>query len=727
MERTARARGIPPEFSVAALVAASCVPLFRLFSSGGLGGVVILSLGLSLSIAVAARRNNVPALAAWLASAAALFWFISVRFLPETLWGPFPSLETFRELGPVIAEASKRIIEDSAPVAPTVPLMVMVTAGIWMTAWLTEAAAFWIGNPLLAIASTTPMFVIPGAITPSRRLWFDVAAWVVAAAWVLFETERVRAASMTARADSMPGWRARPAVRIALAGAIIAAAAMPLMPGYGGAPAFNTAGLSDRVVFNPLVAVRPTLNHSPARTLLTVRMSEPSYLRLTTLDTFDGKQWQIAKGRTTSAIEGLRVSPDAPEVASRLMVQEVEILALAGPWLPTAYDPVVLRPDVPIGAVLENESRAVIMAEGSLQPGVRYEVTSEVPRPRVADLDRPATYDEDLFAADLALPKLPRQVADLARQIAGDQPTPYRKALALQDHLRTFTYDLNVAEGHSYSTLLQFLTEAKRGYCEQFSAAMAVMARSLGIPARVAIGFGYGKPLDDHGLYRISTTEAHAWTEIYIPGSGWLAFEPTPRAGVTNVPEYARPQAAPLPSGSASPSPSASPGESPEPTATATNTKKDPGEAAGGSGARAQRPAWLLPIIVIVAGAFLLASVAAVLAILRRRRWVHRPAREAVAARYVDFLEWCAAVGFGRAPGETPLEHASRLGLRAPPAAEPLSRVAALADEALWGVPNGLVEADFVDAASAARAALVTELPRFRRAIAGAGWGRWRA
>ena len=125
----------------------------------------------------------------------------------------------------------------------------------------------------------------------------------------------------------------------------------------------------------------------------------------------------------------------------------------------------------------------------------------------------------------------------IAERVAGSQTTPFRKALALQNYLRTFTYDENVALHHSFKDIVDFLTKTKRGYCEQFAGSMALMARTIGLPSRVAIGFGFGARVGDK--YTITTREAHAWVEIYFPGAGWVAFEPTPRAGVAQIPSYA--------------------------------------------------------------------------------------------------------------------------------------------------------------------------------------------
>ena len=102
--------------------------------------------------------------------------------------------------------------------------------------------------------------------------------------------------------------------------------------------------------------------------------------------------------------------------------------------------------------------------------------------------------------------------------------------VALQNWFRTeFAYDLSVQAGNSDDAVRQFL-RIRRGYCEQFSATFAAMARSLGIPARVAIGFTPGELRDD-GLYHVYDRHAHAWPEVWFDGFGWVSFEPTPGRG----------------------------------------------------------------------------------------------------------------------------------------------------------------------------------------------------
>jgi hypothetical protein len=136
-------------------------------------------------------------------------------------------------------------------------------------------------------------------------------------------------------------------------------------------------------------------------------------------------------------------------------------------------------------------------------------------------------------------------VRALAEGVTRDAPTNFQKAVALQTFFREtggFRYDLNAApEGNGVDDLESFLDEndGRVGYCEQFASAMAVMARMLDIPARVAVGF-LSPEARGGGTYEYSTHDLHAWPELYFEGAGWVRFEPTPADRAPEPPDYTR-------------------------------------------------------------------------------------------------------------------------------------------------------------------------------------------
>jgi transglutaminase-like putative cysteine protease len=122
---------------------------------------------------------------------------------------------------------------------------------------------------------------------------------------------------------------------------------------------------------------------------------------------------------------------------------------------------------------------------------------------------------------------LPSRVRELAQEVAGNEATAFEQALALEQFLRQYTYSLDVELPPDNADPVDFfLFEQQVGYCDYFASAMTVMARSLGLPARLAIGYLAQEP-DGAGVQIIRQINSHSWTEIYFPEYGWVEFEPT--------------------------------------------------------------------------------------------------------------------------------------------------------------------------------------------------------
>ena len=202
-------------------------------------------------------------------------------------------------------------------------------------------------------------------------------------------------------------------------------------------------------------------------------------------------------------------------------------------------------------------------------------------------------------ATDLTVPAgLPATVHDTALRVTAGATSEYAKAVQLQDWFRTeFTYSLDQPPTDSAQAIESFLT-VRKGYCQQFAATYALMARSVGVPTRVVVGFTPGAP-STNGSYLVGTHDFHAWPEVWFAGVGWVRFEPTPRVGgdsTVAVPSWSGPAAvAPAPtsgaSAAATPSPRATqPGRARQPLSEGARPRR----AAGGpaANARAVRCSW---------------------------------------------------------------------------------------------------------------------------------------
>ena len=358
---------------------------------------------------------------------------------------------------------------------------------------------------------------------------------------------------------------------------------------------------SEVTIQNPTADLLRDLNRGPDIPLLTVTTDDPDpeYLRVTVLKRFSGSEWSPGNRDIPPENQPDGPMPPLQGVSSQVPRQEYRYQvaienSLNSSWLPT---------QAPISAIqapgdwrYDSATTDFFRWDEDLDTrGIEYSMTA-------VDLDITA---RGLETASLAtsevddeytdLPDdLPDLVERLAFEVTGDAVSKYDKAVVLQDWFRAnFEYSLRRGpRGSGSGDLEAFLTpgeEGRVGYCEQFAASMATMARVLGIPARMAVGFLTPERVGN-GTYVYSSDDLHAWPELYFDGFGWVPFEPTPPVRAESVPSYARglgpvgPDGNPRASDSASPSTSASPraGETLRQDPQAPNV--DPTEADGATG-----------------------------------------------------------------------------------------------------------------------------------------------
>jgi transglutaminase-like putative cysteine protease len=263
----------------------------------------------------------------------------------------------------------------------------------------------------------------------------------------------------------------------------------------------------------------------------------PHYWRARVLNLYSGRSW------TTDA----RVSPQEP--GSLLdtpfpgaIVQEVED-AFPDRQLVIGL-PDVLDVSIPTNA--ERLADGTLVALTEREPATHYRVVS-----RLQEFAAPPPPDGPPpdMSAYLGLPgDLPPRVMELARAIVGDRSSAYARALALEEYLRALPYRYQVQPlPRAGDAVDQFLFDMRQGYCTYYASAMAIMARSLGIPARVATGYFTGTYDRSSATYIVHEADAHAWPELYIDGR-WMPFEPTPiRPLPARADREAPPPPAPVP------------------------------------------------------------------------------------------------------------------------------------------------------------------------------------
>lgn len=304
--------------------------------------------------------------------------------------------------------------------------------------------------------------------------------------------------------------------------------------------------------------------------LLRVESEDPHYWRTIQLDRFDGFRWEVATEglaldrplELPEQVEGADAGPPNPGWVEQVTftVGALDSGLLVAPGAVRAVDG--------LDGIVPGAGGTSLTSE-SLGEGDEYTVTSYVPEPSAAQLRAaPAGYVPELHRyTQVTLPRrspvaeagsgsalaaapgvsvplygsagvaqvdrrlrrsLYADVHSLARRLTAGAPTAYDAVTAIEQHLRR-SYAYDEAPPAREVPLRAFLFADRAGYCQQFSGAMALMLRTLGIPSRVAAGFSPGER-EEGGDFQIRDTDAHSWVEVYFNGIGWVPFEPTPPA-----------------------------------------------------------------------------------------------------------------------------------------------------------------------------------------------------
>jgi transglutaminase-like putative cysteine protease len=313
-------------------------------------------------------------------------------------------------------------------------------------------------------------------------------------------------------------------------------------PGNGGDDDIN--------IENPMVDLKRDLVRGEDIPLITIHTNDPdpSYVRIAVLNRFNDNEWSSGDREVPSSQTADGSMPGLVGVSAGLTRHKYDYQLEAGrdfrsTWLPTTQ--MVASVNAPGDWRYDTSTMDFLASNDSLDTSqlnwelegvkVDYDVNQLAAAPPVGPL-----VSRDYTDLPTGLDPIVRQ---LATQVTAEETTRFEKAVALQNWFRedgNFTYSTDVNLGNGTDDLVRFLSEGdggRTGYCEQFAAAMAVMARELGIPARVAVGFLQPEKVgDDTWVY--SSHDLHAWPELFFSGSGWVRFEPTPPGRASGVPSY---------------------------------------------------------------------------------------------------------------------------------------------------------------------------------------------
>lgn len=515
--------------AVTGLTAATAVAFCRVFADWSyLQPVLVVAIGTHL-VAMCLRVLRVHVVLSLPLLLGAVVELLALVYHHDTmLHGLVPGSSTISALRADLREVVMQFPTAIAPVASDSSWPRVAAAVLGVCAAMSDTFAFRANGRAETIAPCAVVFVFVGALGIDVHRITSAALWIAAALLVVavlrFRTSSTETAWMGARRLSMAAALPTMLGVVAVA-SVVALALAPRLPGAGAAPLYDTRHQSGGVteIVSPIVEIGGSLRERGSQELFMVESQDGGhYWRLTGLPVFNGQTWELGD-------EDLQPMGDrAAEITASGTTgrQLITIKALGGHLVPSAYQPVRVSPEQVVWAP---QSQSLVLPDTDLKRGDTIAIDAEIIEPSPDQLRVASVTGANRVY--LALPDgIPDSVTTMAQNVASGATNPYEIAMALQNWFRTeFTYDVDVAYGNDSNAMVEFLT-ARKGFCQQFAGTFAVMARSLGLPTRVAVGFTPGV-VDSEGRWHVYGRNAHAWPEIWFDGLGWVAFEPTPGRG----------------------------------------------------------------------------------------------------------------------------------------------------------------------------------------------------
>ncbi|MET9628750.1 DUF3488 and transglutaminase-like domain-containing protein [Lentzea sp. NPDC006480] len=459
-----------------------------------------------------------------------------------------PGPEALGELGDVLAESVAQVQTGVPPVHATPAIQALVVLAIGLVAVLVDTLAVAAAAPAASGLVLLCVFAVPASLADEMLPFWTFILGAAAFAMLLavdgqhrHEAWRGRLGSGSA---SGSGSSATSVAAIAMVIALIVGAGFTFVGTVGRLPMGGSGGGKGGIGLSEMTSLRGMLNRGKPTEVFYVRgmPSETIYMRATTLAKYvPDKGWERGTDPGGQPARG-ELPPQAGDRGEgKTTRMDIEPKDWRSFWLPT-YG-AVRRIETPDDDYRFDVKKGVIFSQREREPEP-YTLDTVLSTPTKQALrvtpDSKNVVDAEYYKFD----GVEKQVVDLANKIVEGATNNFDKAAALTAYFGTangFKYDIKTQGDVTKDALTDFVTKGKVGYCEQFASAMAVMARVVGLPSRVAIGFTAGVESADKSYRVISTEDAHAWVEIFFPNHGWMTFDPTPiDDGRGIVPPYLR-------------------------------------------------------------------------------------------------------------------------------------------------------------------------------------------
>jgi transglutaminase-like putative cysteine protease len=746
----------------------SLYPIFigTLWFWAGLGSIAVVA-----AVATATRLRPLPVPVCLIAVFAGLLLYLNLAFSnARSLYHLLPTPASIGQLFDLTGQG----FDEASKYAPPVPelngMVLLAAAGIGIAAVLTDLIAVRLASAALAGLPLLLLFTEPFTLSVGRGFFGTSVAFGVGVAGYLAllsseGRDRIREwerPAASAAATDLPDTRILAAAgrRVGFASVVIALCLPLVVPGlhvtrlFGGQPGIGGrpgSGAGAGVGFpDPNTRLSQQLKTTQPSDVLayTTKAANPDYLQIYVLDKLTDDGWQIfdqpeslvSVAPQLPAPPGLASAASALRVTTRLKISQGVGADVYGA-LPVPYPATTVS--VP-GTARADRTTLMVFDPGVALSGLGYSVTSLSQSPAQQQLNAAQPPPSAIKDRYLAVPPSYDSLYAVAERVISQAgaKTQFEEATALQNWLSggDFKYTLNAPTVVNAGGLKRFLTDSKAGYCQQFSFAMAVLARLLGIPSRVAYGFTQGTSLGDND-WLVTTHDAHAWPQLYFQGFGWLRFEPTPSGGngqgSASAPSYTLAPGSVSPGGTGQAAPASGPSTSADGGLSEAakakiiealggivpaNVGAGTGAAArGGGGGGATVNPWEV-LGLVLAGLLAIVAVAPLSARLaiRRRRWRRADDAALAHAAWRELRDDLVDHSAGYRPSESPRAVAARAatGLAlAEPAQAALGRIAMAEERARYAARPADGSGLRHDSATV-RHAIAAAVPR---------WTRWRA
>jgi transglutaminase-like putative cysteine protease len=505
------------------------------------GGLWLVYLAVAITViggaGVLLRSTRLPAPVVGLGQLLALTSVLVTIFTRSGVLVVLPGPQSLTDLVAKLGEAMVEVQTGVPPVPDSEAMRCLVMVAIGLVAILVDTLAVGLKAPAASGLVLLCVFAVPASLAdemlPAWTFVVGVGAFALLLAVDGQHKHEAWRGKLPGSGQSGAGPAASAVAGLAAVIALVAGSSMAFVGTVGRLPGTGDqiGGGSGGLGIDPMTELRGMLNQGAPRELFRVRdLPTSAYLRAMTLRQYvPDKGWQLGGNMPEGvpASDGPLPGQPGDQGDGEVVNVKIEPVNWVDNWLPVygrprgiqevddnwRYDPV----------------RGMVYSVRARKSG-EYTLETVLETPS-ADTLRRTSGQVDVEDEYLEAPGVESRVADLAQQIVSGHDNQFDQATALYryftDGTQGFTYTTQTSDTNTSSdALADFVLTGKKGFCEQYASAMAIMARSVGMASRVALGFTAGFPVGDYQT--ITSQDAHAWVEIYFPGYGWMVFDPTP-------------------------------------------------------------------------------------------------------------------------------------------------------------------------------------------------------